>query len=105
MEPWLPKIWIAVVAAAVVVPFLIVQFRRWILMPLKIKQTQTVAASLKLEPTKLEHTTPEMRGFLGKTIGQFREEGFEVAGNFRNSGTVPGVESVVLMLVNRTTSD
>ena len=56
--------------------------------------------------TRLEDLSPEMQEFVGSAVGQFREEGFEVAANAVEEGAyLPGHQSLKVILLNRRIGD
>jgi hypothetical protein len=78
---------------------------KWIVVPIRIKRKQRIKAHPAREPTVVDQLTPEMQEFLGRTIGRFREIGFEVALNTRLPDLVSNVVGYHLLFVNRASND
>jgi hypothetical protein len=77
----------------------------WVMVPIKVHSKQTLAQRPNLQYATAEHITPELSEMLQSILPPFRAEGFESAAMTRNANSVPGVQSVVATLVNRSTHD
>jgi hypothetical protein len=55
--------------------------------------------------TRAEQLSPEMREFAGKSIEEFRREGFEVESNLYIADPATSIKSIQIFLVNRRTND
>ncbi len=81
------------------------QLLRWILPPINIRRKHRIALRPRWEPTQTEHLTPEVQQFIGEVVRQFAAEGFGVAANLFNAGSVGDVRGLNILLVNRANGD
>ncbi|HSU65478.1 MAG TPA: hypothetical protein VLJ39_01275 [Tepidisphaeraceae bacterium] len=78
---------------------------KWIVAPIRIRKKHRVKARPVWQPTEDDQLTPEMRDFMGRTIGRFIESGFQIVLNARLPDAVTNVVGYQLLFVNRSTSD
>jgi hypothetical protein len=94
------SVYLIVVAALILAPWVLALAYLWLLLPLKLRKRQPLRAEPNFEVTQLEHLSAEMRDFLGSAIRQFIAEGFKVVANVREHDSIPGGDSVKVLLVN-----
>jgi hypothetical protein len=57
------------------------------------------------DETRVEFLSDQMREFIGRCVGQFREAGFEVLANLQNPDAVTGAQGIHVVLANPLTDD
>ncbi|MDB5172019.1 MAG: hypothetical protein JWN51_792 [Phycisphaerales bacterium] len=97
--------WLIVWLVAMVLPALLAFLNRWVWVPIRMHSRQTILIRPRREATASEQLTPELQDYIGQVVRQFRDIGFEVAGNFHQPGAVPGINSFQIVCVNRATND
>lgn len=77
----------------------------YVVAPLLVLGSQTLAAELVLRPTQVEDLPAGAREVLRGMLEAFWAQGFEVVSNCRTVGSVPGVMGVQLLLVQPESRD
>src|ERR1700712_3610076 len=76
------------IACLAIIPFTINFVLRFVVAPLLVWRSQAMAASPVFVETASDELTPEMKSRLGRVIGEFTAQGFEVITNVKLAGAV-----------------
>jgi hypothetical protein len=103
--PWWPLLVSLGVLAILGLPAVLPGVLTIVLGPVAVRRGQRVPRTLRVEPTRAEELSPEVRDFVHAAVRQFAAQGFEAAANVSLAGAVTDGLAVELLLVNRATGD
>jgi len=103
--PLWPLLALLGILAVFVLPAVLPGILTVVLGPVVVRRVQRVPRTLRVEPTRAEALSPEVRDFVHAAVRQFAAEGFEAAANVTLAGAVTDGIAVELLLVNRATGD